>query len=600
MHKFIKFIKEFSIPKKKELLKAIDSLSKKEFLFFSILIIISIISILTILFKINNYFMVDVPQKGGSIREGIIGTSVLINPILSISDADKDLTSLIYSGLMRKNEKGELINDLAESYEVSPDGKTYRFFLKKDLEFHDGELFDADDVIFTIEKIKDPLIKSPRKAIWDNVEIQKENDFTIVFNLKEPHISFMENTTIGILPSHLWKNVNIQEFGVSRLNINPIGTGPYKIVKVEKDKDGIPQKYKLRNFRNFSLGIPNIKEIEILSFSNDKELIKALIDGDIDQAGGVSPENLEKIKNSNFNIKTGTLSRTFGLFFNTNNNKILEDSSVIKSIELALNKDFIVEEVLKGYGISILNPIPENILKINEEYKFSPTQIDEAISILEKSGWRKGDDGIMEKGGKITKIVTKTVKGKKVEESITVDEGPVIKLLFSLTTGDTPELKQTATIIKNQLEKIGIDVNTEKIYETGQLTQVIRNREYESLFFGQRVNYESDLYSMWHSSQRTDPGLNIAMNNNKNIDTILENIQATQNKDNREVKYKEMIEEFNKNPKFVMIYSPQYIYITSKKLNNIELYSLNNQSDRFNSVYKWYAKKDRVWKIFTN
>jgi len=599
MHKFIKFIKEFNIPKKKEFLSAIESLSKKEFMLFSILIAISIVSVLLMLFKINNYFMVNVPQKGGEINEGIVGTTTVINPVLAQSDADKDLVALVFSGLMRKDEDGNFIEDLAESYSVSNDGKVYTFILKSNLEFHDSTPVTADDVIFTIEKIKDPLVKSPKKSSWDNVTVTKRDDLTISFELKNQDISFMDKTTIGILPSNLWKNVNIQEFNISNLNTKPVGTGPYKLIKTYKNKDGVPQKYRLKYFKNFSLGEPNIKYINILSFSNGEDLLKALSNKEIDQAGGISPESLEKIKLSNYKINTSTLSRTFGLFFNNNQNKIFEDPSIIKAINNALNKDFIVNEVLKGYGNAIDNPIPQNISNKKDDYSFSLSEIEEAKELLKKSGWKEGEDGIMQKGGKTTITKTKTVKGKKVTETSTIDNGQITKLSFSITTGDTAELKQAVSIIKNQLIKIGIDVNTDKVYETGQLTQIIRNREYDALFFGQTIKQESDLYSFWHSSQRIDPGLNIAMSNNKNIDNILETAQKTTETKDRIHLYQKLIEEFIKNPQSVMIYSPQYIYVTPKTLNNIKINNLNNSSDRFNTIYKWYAKEDQVWKIFT-
>lgn len=598
MHKFINFIKEFRIPSKRETAFAVKTFSKKELITFVILLLISLSVVIAILLRINNYFMVQVPASGGTINEGIIGMPVLVNPVLATSDADRDLTSIVYSGLMRKNSNGEFIKDMAESYEISKDGTMYTFILKDNLEFHDGTNISADDVIFTIEKIKDPLIKSPKKASWDGVEVIKKDDLTVVFKLKEPYISFMDNTTVGIIPKALWKNVNTQEFSLSKFNIKAIGSGPYKITSVSKNKDGVPEKYELKYFKNFALGIPHIKRINFFSFSNEKDLIKALENGSIDQAGGISPENVLKIKTSNYKIHTATLSRSFSLFLNSNKNKIFEDQSVIKAFDIALNRKFIVDEVLKGYGSTIHNPVPKYITEEVNNQDFTDSQTEEAIQILEKAGWHKGEDGVMVKGGTTTKTITKKVGKKTVTQKVSVNNGAVTKLSFSIITGNTPELKKTVEIIKSELEKIGAVVNTDKVYETGQLSQTIRNRDYESLFFGQIINHESDLYSFWHSSQRTDPGLNIAMYNNKSIDTLLESIQKTLTLEDRLPKYKNLINEFDKNPQALMIYSPQYIYITSKTVNNIQINTLSVSSDRFASIYDWYAKEDLVWKIF--
>lgn len=127
---------------------------------FSILLCLSFFSMIN---KINNKLVVSIPEDGGSISEGIIGTPTLINPVLAVTDADKDMVALVYSGLMRKSTNGDFIPDLAESFIVSPEGNVYTFTLKDNLTFHDGSKLTASDVVFTINQIQDPLIKSPRK-----------------------------------------------------------------------------------------------------------------------------------------------------------------------------------------------------------------------------------------------------------------------------------------------------------------------------------------------------------------------------------------------------------------------------------------------------
>jgi ABC-type transport system substrate-binding protein len=114
------------------------------------------------------------------------------------------------------------------------------------------------------------------------------------------------------------------------------------------------------------------------------------------------------------------------------------------------------------------------------------------------------------------------------------------------------------------------------------------------------VNHESDLYLFWHSSQRADPGLNVALYNNKRVDTLLETIQKTFGYENRVERYKELALEFNNDVKAILLYSPKFLYVTNKNFSNISTETLINQQDRLNKSYDWYAKKDRVWKIFSN
>jgi peptide/nickel transport system substrate-binding protein len=597
MHKFILFIKEFHIYKKKELLDAVASFSKKQFSIFIGILFIAIISVIILLGKVNSMFLVDVPVSGGTITEGIIGVPTLVNPVIALSDADKDLTSLVYSGLMRKTSDGQFIPDLAESFTVSPDGTNYTFIIKKDAKFHDNSKLTADDVIFTIEKIKDPTVKSPRKMGWDGISVSKIDDYTVVFTLAQPFISFIDNTTIGILPSALWKDINPSEFNLSPINTKAIGSGPFKIKSISKNGDGISEEYKLERFNDFSLGKPRIKYFNVVSFSNEKELVKALLKNSIDQAGGISSENTKDLINDGYIINASTLPRIFGIFFNGNKNKIFSDQVIIKAFDKVLYRQEIIDDVLGGYGLAVNNPIPDKIIKSDYVEKYSNSIIDEANLMLDRAGWVKGTDGIRTKGGTTTSTVTKKVGKKTVTQTIK-STSPSVRLSFSLTTGDTPELKRTTQLIKDQLAKIGVEVDIKKIYESGQLNQLIRAREYEALFFGQVINHESDLYSFWHSSQRVDPGLNIAMYNNKKVDNLLESIQKISIFEDRIPKYKDLINAFNNDIPALLIYSPKYLYVTSPKLNNVSFENITIPSDRFTSIYTWSADTDRVWKIF--
>ncbi len=597
MRNFITFIKEFRIPKKKEITLARASFSKRQLTIFTTTLIVALITVISLVSRVNSAFIVQVPARGGSVTEGIIGMPTLVNPVLAVSDADKDLTAIIYSGLMRKMSDGTFTPDLAESYSVSPDGMTYTFIIKKDAEFHDGTKVTADDIIFTIDKIKDPLIKSPRRIGWDGISASKENDSTVIFTLKQPYISFIDNTTIGIIPMHIWKNISASEFALSPLNIKSSGSGPYQIESVEKNKEGVPEKYMLKRFDEFTLGKPHIKYINIVSYANEKELLKALLSHSIDQASGISPINANDIKNEKYVIHTATLPRIFGMFFNNSHNKILADTEVINAFDKALDREELVDKILGGYGTIAHSPIPKSIINTSEE-KYKDAMLDEAKSILDKAGWTVGVDGIRAKGGTTTVTRTKKVGKKTVTENVKVNNGPTVPLAFSITTGDTPELKDAALLIKEQLEKLGAQIEI-KVYEPGPLNQLIRARDYEALFFGQIINHESDLFSFWHSSQKTDPGLNIAMYGNKNVDDILLFAQKTLDPISRMNKYGDLITEFNKDIPALLVYSPKYLYATGDKLENLKLNILTNPSDRFLSIYDWYAETDHVWKIFT-
>jgi peptide/nickel transport system substrate-binding protein len=594
MHKFFSFIKNAN---KKDFSIALESLPKKQFALLIISTTVALISSIIILQKINTFFMVPVSVSGGTITEGIVGIPTQINPILSLSDADKDMSAIIYSGLMRKSSDGKFIPDIAESYSVSDDQTVYTFKIKNEAYFHDNTKITADDIVFTINSIQDPQIKSPKKISWDGIKVDKIDENTVSFTLKEPYISFMDNTTTGILPYHLWKDVNPSEFSISPLNTKAIGSGPYKIDSFSKNKDNIPESYTLSYFKKFTLGKPNIKKIYIKLFANEKELVDALKNKDIDQAGGISGENLEKIENEGYVVEESTLPRMFGLFINTTKSTVLSDIYIRNTVNEFINRKLIIDDVLYGYGTEINTPIPQTLVGHSKE--FSQKTTDEINVSLDKSGWKLGEDGIRAKGSVQTMTVTKKVGKKTITEKVIVpSKTPPTRLSFSITTGDTPELQKASQDIKAQLAQVGIEV-TIKTYETGPLNQIIRDRDYETLFFGQVLNHESDLFSFWHSSQKNDPGLNITLYTNPKSDALLTSAQKQSNQNDRINLYKNFLSEFNKNLPAIFIYSPKYIYVTQPSFKNISNENITNPSDRFNSIYKWYAKEDKVWKIFT-
>lgn len=570
----IGFKRNNSVPLKSNLQKILNSFSNKQTTTFVVLLLILTISAISILGKINKKFMHYLPEVGGTLTEGVIGTPRFVNPVLAISDTDKDLTGLIYSGLMKKNPDGTMVTDLAENYTVSPDGLTYTFKIKSNSTFHDKYPLTANDVVFTIEKIKDSLIKSPMQAVWQGVSVSEDDKdpYVVIFNLSEPYAAFLDNLTIGILPKHIWDNFDSEEFNLTEFNLKAIGSGPYKINNIKERNNGLIEEIELSLFKNYSGQKPFIKNINFKFYKNENDLIKAYKKGNVDQISSIHPESAKALKDSGFTPTTATLSRVFGLFFNPNQNEILRDKELIKAIELGINKENIIKEVLYGFGIIIDNPVPGSFF--NTEKDITPYTNDKALAekILEQRGYKITDSGFRSKDGKI--------------------------LEFSISTADVAELRFAAELIKQDLESIGIKTNI-KIFEVGILNQnIIRPREYEALMFGQVIRNESDLFAFWHSSQRNDPGLNISVYTNSKVDRILEELISTNDELVKQDKLEEFIKIINEDKPAIFLYSPQFIYMESPKVKNVILNQITSSSERFMSINKWYIREDAVWKIW--
>lgn len=583
MENFNKSKRNFKLPNKQELNAVFSYFSKKEWIIFLVSTFVLVLTTLLILNTINRSFMVEVPMYGGSLSEGIIGTPRFINPVLGFSDVDRDLSSLVYLGLMHKNSKGSLEPGLAEKYEISEDNLVYTFTLKENIYFQDNTPITADDVVFTIDTVKDSVIKSPYKANWDGVSVEKIDDRTITFTLKQPYGAFLENTTFGIMPKHIWGGTPIE---LNNFNTSPIGSGPYMINKTIKQSSGVITSYEFKAFDKFVLGKPFVKYINIHFYQNEDELVKALKSKEVDQINSITPLGAVSLEDDKFRIESSVLPRIFGLFFNQNQNQLFVDKSVVKAIDLAIDKERIINEVLSGYGVVIDDPIPPSMTAYQKMTNSTPNTREETNKkideLLTKDGWTKNGEGLLEK---------KT--GTKNKTTTTL-------LSFSIATGNAPELVRAAELIKQDLEQFGMVIDV-KTFETGNLNQnVIRPRKYDALLFGEIINHEFDLFAFWHSSQRKDPGLNVAMYTNVKVDKILEDAFTTTDEDIKAKKYAEFENEIAKDMPAVFLYSPDFIYIVSKDLQGLDIKNITSPGDRFLDIHKWYTKTDNVWKVFAN
>ncbi len=572
--------KRFNIPKERPIKRAIHSFTLAERAIFYCFVCLFVLSGLTLLWKVSDAFLVSVPIEGGTLTEGVVGNPRFINPVLALSEADKNLTSLVYSGLVRITADGRIENDLAKSISISDDKLTYTVTLKDDIYFHDGNPVTADDIVFTIQKISDPLIKSPRRGNWDGVTVHKTDDLTVTLTLKKPYTPFIYNLTTGILPRHIWKNVTADEFSFSQFNTLPVGSGSYRVDRVERNEGGIPDYYKLVPFKQDSEKPPYVASLVFRFYPSENALIEAYNNGEVESVGGISPENITELEKKNAEIVHAPLPRVFAVFFNQSQSKTLADKAVREALNLSAPRNEIVSDVLGGYAVAIDSPLPA-FASDDAETARSASSTDEQIAaareILAKGGWKlNAETGVLEKkSGNAT-----------------------IPLSFSLSTGDAEELKKVALALAQTWERLGARVEV-LTFETGELNQsVIRPRHFDALLFGEVVGREADLYPFWHSSQRNDPGLNIALYANSKADKLLEEARSVSDPVVAEENYVSFAKELKKDLPAVFLYSPSYLYVVPEKVRGVAIASLSVSQDRFLSIRNWYVETDKVWKLF--
>lgn len=400
-------------------------LSVKEiilFLFFLVLFLINSVY-LTINFYIKNTNVI--PKKGGVYTEGMIGQPRFINPVYSsYSDIDRDLTELIFSGLMKYNKEGKIVPDLIKNYEIKENGKVYEIELKDNLLWSDGEPLTVEDVIFTIKILQDPSYKSPQIANWLGVEVEKISEKQARFILKNPYGPFLENLTQKIIPKHIWNEVLPENFPLSLKNLKPIGSGPYKLDSLQQDKNGKIISLTLTTNNNYHGKTPYLSKINFNFYNSEQEIISALKRKEIDGAPvGINIANEVVKKVSNLNLYSAKMPRYFAVFLNQNKSKILAEKSVREALNYGTNKQELVEKILGNKATQVNSPLLPDIYGFNSAeniYNFNPEKannlLDEAGFVLDETSTERKKTTKKPSSFKFTSELREGNKGKEVEE----------------------------------------------------------------------------------------------------------------------------------------------------------------------------------------
>ncbi|HVX90691.1 MAG TPA: peptide ABC transporter substrate-binding protein [Candidatus Paceibacterota bacterium] len=508
------------------------------------------------------HFLVTEPAYGGILKEGEVGSPRFVNPLLAISDSDRDLTALTYAGLMGEDGSGNLVPVLAESYTVSGDGKTYTFTLRPDAKFSDGTPVTADDVVFTVEKAQDPNLKSPEYANWSGVAVNAVDARTVEFTLSKPFAPFLGNTTLGILPARLWKSLSDDDFAFSSMNTNPVGAGPFTVSSVGRDANGVIQSFNLKANTRYVLGRPYLAGINFTFYSQESDLQAALANHEVESAYGVPGKSALE----------APYSRVFGVFFNAAQQPVFAHKEVREALSIAIDRDTIVNHVLGGYATPLMGPVPPGSGVPDIALPPTATRIADAAQVLTHAGWVYDPDAREWKLAKSSEVLSVTLK-----------------------TSNVPELKAVATEIQSDWQQLGVPVDIE-LYEPGDLTQnVIRPRAYGALLFGMVIGNDHDLYAFWDSAERSDPGLNIAMYSNKTVDTLLEKARGESDPAALTDDLTQINADIAADYPAAFTHAPDFLYTVPNGLQGVVLPQITSPSDRFAAVTGWYLETERVW-----
>ncbi len=544
----------------------VRALPPSDQLVMGLLAVCAVTAAIASLFALEQSILVTVPAYGGTLVEGDVGNPRFVNPLLAISDADNDLTALTYAGLMGLSGNGTLVPVLAQSYTVSPDGKTYTFTLRPNAQFSNGTPVTAADIVYTVQKAQDPALKSPVYADWAGIDVTAIDSHTVRFVLPRPYAPFLELTTLGILPAQDWKSISDENFPFSQLETRPVGAGPFKITSVSRDSSGLITSVALAANPHYALGRPYLNGIRLTFYSRTEDLASALSNGAVQSAYGISTPH----------ALLAPYSRVFGVFWNPSENQVYARAEVRKALSLAINRTALVKNALGGYATAIMGPVPPGSgiteVPIPAESNYTAA----AANVLEAGGWTY--DGSAREW--------KNAKTKQTLGNIT------------LRTSNAPELKNVALAVQHDWQQLGITVSVE-LYEPGDLSQnVIQPRKYDALLYGEVIGRSQDLYAFWDSQEQNDPGLNIALYANKTVDALLEDARTNPDPNARLNDLQKIETTIASDYPAAFLYAPDFVYSVPSSLHGVELPQIASPADRFATVSKWYQETVRVWPFF--
>lgn len=502
------------------------------------------------------------------------------NPLFANTQYDTNVNKLVYDSLLKLNSKIELEPSMAEKYEISEDGKKVVFTLRDGLKFHDGKPVTSKDVKFTLSALASPDYEGDLQSYVQSIVGFKEiqmgtennlkgvvcpNDKTVEINFETPYSPVLINIgTLGILPSHIWENIEIKKWSEGNDFITkPIGSGPYKLEEFK-----IGEFAKLVSNEDYFNGAPKLKTFTF-KVIKEETVSAELLNGSIDlvDLSSVKSDEEKTLKDSGVEVKKYPNSKMQYMGFNLRDER-LKDVNLRTAFAYGIDRESIVKGLLEGNGVVINTPMVPTLWSYPKtdliEYKFDESK---AKEYLKKAGYEDTNgNGVVDKDAKD------------------------LELTLTVPTGDTVREK-TATVIQENLSKIGVKINLEMLEFKATMGKVVGNHEFELYLMGNTLDADPDPTPNWYSTQASDEkgvfGWNIAGFKSEEADKLMdENRKATKQEERAKI-LNEFGKLLNKELPWIPLYASDIVKVYNKGLKN---YEPNTFVDFYN-VEKWELEK---------
>lgn len=515
---------------------------------------------------------IELPARGGTYIEGTLGYSEVINPILAprvvqANPVDQDLSALVFDGLTSLDHSGRISPSLAIEWQVSEDGTVYEFRLRPGVRWHDGAPFTSADVAFTVQAIQDPSYQGdPSLAdLWRSVRVETPDDERVLFELDEPFPSFINYTTMGLLPAHLLGNVPAAELPEHSFSTaNPVGTGAFRVESVSADR------VVLATNEDYWGPAPFLEGVEFWFYAEWEGLLADYEEGKIQgfhppqitylpRLATLPELQLYSAQSAGYGIVFLNLARETLQFF--------QEMEVRQALLYALDREMLINTALLGQALVAHSPIAPMSWAYDpsvRQYGYDPER---AIGLLDASGWMDSDaDRIRDKEG--------------------------IGLAFTLLTSDDATLVNMAEEMALQWRAVGVEATVVSM-SGEEVNESVRSRDYDAALVQVGLTADPDPYPLWHSTQAT-VGQNYSGYSSEQADVVMEEIRSTTGIEEPTRLHHAFQQIFAEEVPSLLIYYPIYTYAVDAQVRDVQLSPLFYTSDRFRNIEDWYVLTEAI------
>ncbi|MDD2717194.1 MAG: peptide-binding protein [Candidatus Wallbacteria bacterium] len=484
------------------------------------------------------------PSYGDTIVEPSL-EPVTLNPLIADDTPSQDICNLIMDGLADYDKNNELIPELAESWEISADHAAVIYHLRKNVRWHDGTIFTAEDVKFTCEKIMDPAVGSVYRSFFaDVITVEIIDSHTVRIACSKPDIYLIDHLSPVIIPRHIYEKVNLR---TSEYNRHPIGTGPFRFLQWQAGEQIV-----LEANPDYYGGRPFCTRVIYKISPDDSMTFLSLLRGDIDMMGLTQDQftkqaNTEEFKKK-FNLFAYPSTHDYDFIAYNLNLPLLKDRNIRQALTMAINRQEIIDKVLYGFGVPIASCFLPSHWACDKA--LPPFPYDPALSrkILAAAGWKDEDqDGILEKDG--------------------------TEFDLRLTFNNLSTRKLVAELVRDYWKTVGIKVTLLTLEWTEYIKQM-DEKKFQVCLAGWTLDTNSDPNQYWHSSRIPDEknnygGFNFISYVNPEVDRLCELSRSTFDREKLKQIYYRLQAIISEDQPYTFLYAPDIIWAVDKRIQGI-------------------------------